>query len=86
MTIAVPEELLQALEARIRQAVADALAEERRDISEGFLDVARAASFLSSTEPAIRSLVKRDAIPYHKAPSGRLLFDRFELDAWVRAV
>lgn len=31
------------------------------------------------------SLVKRNAIPYHKAPNGRLLFDRRELDMWVRS-
>jgi excisionase family DNA binding protein len=51
----------------------------------GFLDVDGAAGYLSSTATAIRSLVKRNAIPYHKAPNGRLLFDRDELEAWVRS-
>jgi hypothetical protein len=50
----------------------------------GFLDVAKAVSFLSSRAPAIRGLVMRKAIPYHRAPSGRLLFDRRELESWVR--
>jgi hypothetical protein len=86
ITITVPDELLRGLDARLRQAVSDALAAERRAASEGFLDVVKAASFLSSTSPAIRSLVKRGAIPYHKAPSGRLLFDPRELEAWVRGV
>jgi hypothetical protein len=34
---------------------------------------------------AIRSLVQRGEIPVHKAPNGRLLFDRDELEQWVRS-
>lgn len=84
ITITVPEALLQELETRMRKAVADAVESQNLAFSEGFLDVAGAASYLSSSPSAVRSLVKRNAIPYHKAPTGRLLFDRRELEAWVR--
>jgi hypothetical protein len=50
-----------------------------------WLDVNAAAIHLGATTPeAVRALVKRRQIPFHKAPNGRLLFDRHELDAWVR--
>jgi hypothetical protein len=84
ITVSLPEELVRRLEDSIRQAVVDALADEQPVSSEGFLDVAGAAAFLRSTTSAIRSLVKRNAIPFHRAPNGRLLFDRGELEAWVR--
>ena len=71
------EELADALSAR--------LANNTVARPEGFLDVAGAATFLASTPSAIRSLVQRDAVPYHKAPNGRLLFDRVELERWVRS-
>jgi len=48
-----------------------------------FLDVKGAADYLSSTPSAVRSLVKRCAIPVHRDPRGRLLFDRDELREWV---
>jgi excisionase family DNA binding protein len=51
----------------------------------GFLDVNGAAEYLSSTPGAIRQLVNRGAIPVHRAPTGRLLFDRDELRAWVES-
>lgn len=52
-------------------------------LPEDFLDVDGAAALLASTPSAIRSLVKRDAIPHYKAPNGRLLFDRDHLRQWV---
>ncbi|HET8893019.1 MAG TPA: helix-turn-helix domain-containing protein [Gaiellaceae bacterium] len=51
---------------------------------EGWLDAKRAAGHLSLSEEAVRALVKRREIPFAKAPNGRLLFDRAELDLWVR--
>ena len=62
----------------------DALASAREAAAEGFVDVAGAAAYLTSTPTAIRALVKRREIPFHKAPNGRLLFDRSELEVWVR--
>jgi excisionase family DNA binding protein len=50
----------------------------------GYLDVERAAEYLSTTPAAVRALVRRRQVPHHRTPNGRLLFDRRELDAWVR--
>jgi excisionase family DNA binding protein len=71
------EQLAEAIAARLTATVTPAPPNT-------LLDVDGAASYLASTPTAIRSLVKRDAIPYYKTPAGRLLFDREELDAWVR--
>lgn len=80
LRLVLPPDLLNALTETVRRAVEGALAEPH-----GFIDVAGAASFLSSTPDAVRALVKRNAVPFHRAPNGRLLFDRQELGAWVRS-
>ncbi len=81
--VPIPSELLELLHALVATAVRDELSHlSLRD--DGFLDVKGAAAYISSTPQAIRSLVKRNDIPYHKAPNGRLLFDRDELDHWAR--
>ena len=49
-----------------------------------WLNVAGAADHLQTTEDGIRALVKRKRIPHHRGAAGRLLFDRAQLDAWVR--
>jgi excisionase family DNA binding protein len=49
-----------------------------------WLTVAGAAMYLATTEDAIRGHVKRTQIPCHRGAAGRILFDRSELDAWVR--
>jgi Helix-turn-helix domain len=85
LTFTVPEELLRGFEDRVRRAVADALQAEEQRLSRGFLNVDGAAAYLTFTPVAVRSLVKRQAIPYHKTANGRLLFDRRELEAWVRS-
>ena len=82
--IPVPEELVEGLKQAVREAVAAELSEHLSAQAVGFLDVDGAAAYLSTTACAIRALVKRDAIPYHKAPNGRILFDRAELRSWVR--
>jgi excisionase family DNA binding protein len=56
--------------------------QESRD--EGFLDVAGAAQYLSTTAKAIYALVERQKLPHNRA-GGRLLFDRAELRAWVES-
>ena len=59
--------------------VADLLRERRAD---GFLDVAGAAEYLSTTRKSVYHLVECGRLPHHRA-GGRLLFDRSELRAWV---
>jgi excisionase family DNA binding protein len=49
-----------------------------------WLDVSGAADYLATSTDAIYALVKRRQIPFHKAPNGRLMFDRGELDGWAR--
>jgi excisionase family DNA binding protein len=62
-----------------------ALLEERfGEKPAGWLNVAGAADHLRTTEDGIRALVKRKRIPHHRGAAGRILFDRAELDAWVR--
>jgi Helix-turn-helix domain len=70
----------------IRIIVRDELARalEGQSAPSGYLDVARTADFLSTTQPAIRAMVKRREIPVLRTPNGRLLFERAELDAWAR--
>jgi excisionase family DNA binding protein len=69
---------------RIAGSVA-ALLEERFGAQPArWLTVAGAADHLRTTEDGIRALVKRRRIPHHRGAAGRLLFDRAELDAWVR--
>jgi excisionase family DNA binding protein len=55
-----------------------------RGPDQGFLNVEGAAHFLACPPSRIYSLVSAKRIPHHRDGS-RLLFDRHELDAWVRA-
>lgn len=71
-----------ALVAVVAAVVRDEL--DKRDTASGFLDVAGAAAFLSTTPKAVRMSVTRHGLPAHKAPNGRLLFDRQELSEWVK--
>jgi Helix-turn-helix domain len=84
LVVAIPHALLDGIRALVSAAVRDELSQLPHQ-ADGFLDVGGAAAYLASTQGAIRSLVKRNAIPYHKAPNGRLLFDRSELNHWARA-
>ena len=70
---------------RLADAIAARMTEMLAPTPIGFLDVDGAAAYVASTPTAIRSLVKRDTIPHYKAPNGRLLFDRTELETWVRS-
>lgn len=49
-----------------------------------WLTVAGAAAYLATSEDAIRGHIKRRQIPCHRGAAGRILFDRAELDDWVR--
>jgi excisionase family DNA binding protein len=48
-----------------------------------WLNVEGAATYLATTEDAIRALVKRRRLPVHRTETGRLLFRPEELDAWI---
>jgi excisionase family DNA binding protein len=84
MTTVVLEGLDEALLGLVREAVKEALAEQQPEQASPWLDVAGAAEHLRTTAAAIRALVKRNAIPFSKTPAGRVLFDRQQLDQWVR--
>jgi Helix-turn-helix domain len=73
---------LDGLDEVVRNAVAEALA-ARESNPVGWLDVEGAATHLATTPAAIRSLAQKRKIPFTKAPNGRLLFNRDELDDWV---
>ena len=48
-----------------------------------YLTVFELAGYIKRSPGAVRALVLRRQIPFRK-PAGRLLFDRTEIDAWVR--
>lgn len=77
LTLALTPEQEDALVQRVVERLREA-----RD--EGFLDVRRAAEYLSTTPKAIYALVERQKLPHHRA-GGRLLFDCRELRAWVES-
>jgi hypothetical protein len=74
------EELLRAL---IREELRTG-PEGLHERPSGFMDTKTAAAFLSTSEQAVRALCKREQLPVHRTPQGRLLFDPAELDAYVR--
>jgi excisionase family DNA binding protein len=75
ISLTLPDELVIAL--------ADEVAKRVQNQPMGWFNVASAARYLDTTEEAIRSLVKRNAIPAHRV-NGRVLFSPAELDTYVR--
>jgi len=75
----ISDEFYETLAQRVASQVADMLGR-----SAEWLTVAQAAVHLQTSEDGIRALIKRKRIPHHRGAAGRLLFDRAELDAWVR--
>jgi hypothetical protein len=75
------EALDQALTDLVRQAVSDALAAQ--EIASGWLDVSRAADYLSMSAKALRHAEARGHVKAHRTPTGRLLFRPSELDEFV---
>jgi len=74
-------ETLNAFAEHVAEIVLGGLRTERE--APAWLGVDGAAEYLQTTPDAIRALVKRKKIPHYK-PNGRILFDRFQLDKWVR--
>jgi hypothetical protein len=74
-----PVDLLDELVSAVRDAIQEEISPR------GWFNVDAAADYLSLTPTALRTLVQRRAVPFHK-PAGRLLFDPHELDNWVRGL
>ena len=51
--------------------------------TERYLTVDQIGNYLKRSPGAIRNLVLRRKIPFRK-PGGRLLFDREEIDNWIK--
>jgi excisionase family DNA binding protein len=79
-----PEEIFEALEARISERVTSLVVERVRAEStpKEWLTTADAASYLACSPGRIRNLVSGGRIPSYKE-GGRRLFRRSELDDWV---
>jgi excisionase family DNA binding protein len=77
--VTIPDDFYRAVAERVSTLVLESLPQ-----STEWLTVAGAAAYLATTEDAIRGHVKRGQIPCHRGAAGRILFDRAELDAWVR--
>jgi excisionase family DNA binding protein len=69
---------------RIATRTAELLADTMATGIERWLDVPGAADHVALTPDAIRALVKRGQIPFHRTENGRLRFSVTELDHWVR--
>jgi len=48
-----------------------------------YLTVQELSIYLKRSPGAVRNLVLRRTVPYRK-PAGRLLFDRDEIDLWIK--
>jgi excisionase family DNA binding protein len=77
--VTISDDLCRAVAERVSCLVLDGLPQ-----ATDWLTVADAAAYLKTSEDAIRGHVKRSRIPFHRGAAGRILFDRAELDAWVR--
>ena len=61
------------------------VAEELGSRRVGWFDVKAASVYTSLSEEAIRNLVKRNSVPHHRTPNGRIVFKPSELDSWIAA-
>jgi excisionase family DNA binding protein len=80
MQIEVPDELLNELAARIAARI-----DMPREPESPWAQLETAATYMDTSVEALRSAVKRGAIPSHRNGNGRIVFNRAELDAWMSA-
>jgi excisionase family DNA binding protein len=80
-SFSLPPDAIEAIASRAAEIV---LESEASADGGGYIDAAGAAAFLSCPISRIYSLVSAGRIPHHRDGS-RLLFDRCELRAYVRA-
>ena len=81
-TASFSEEFIEGFADRLAQLIADEV--RSPTIGACWMDVDTVADHLCTTPNSIRGMVKRRQIPVHRLPTGRLLFDRAEIDQWVR--
>ena len=84
LTLAVPEELLNALAERVARQVTSRL--ETPAVASPWLDVEAALEYLPFSRDQLYKLTAAKAIPFRKKRDGQgLLFHRGELDRWLEA-
>ena len=75
---------LDGFEDEVRRVVRDELTRALEGFaSPAYLNVKSAASFLDTTQAAVRAMVKRGELPVHRTPNGRVLFSPTALTAWA---
>lgn len=52
-------------------------------MNDSYLNVLEVSQFLRRSPGAVRNLVLRRKIPFHK-PGGRLLFSKVEIEKWIQ--
>jgi excisionase family DNA binding protein len=75
------DDLVTVLAERVAPLIA--AASPPADPASPWMNIKTAATYLDTTEQALRARVKRGEIPVHRR-DGRLYFNRHELDQWVR--
>lgn len=78
----VPEELLAALEERVRRIVRQEL--ERAETRSPWLDAVGVAEYASMTEDAVRSATKRGQLRSYRSSTGRVRYRVEDVDAFLR--
>ena len=82
LTLAVPEDILDALAERIARRVAGRL--EQPSTASPWLDVEAALEYLPFSRDQLYKLTSAKAIPFRKKRDGQgLLFHRGELERWL---
>jgi excisionase family DNA binding protein len=75
--ITIPAELVEMLAEQLEERIRASGRQAR------WLTVSQAVDHLGLSSNSIRALIKRKRIPHYRV-EGRILFDRGELDQWVR--
>lgn len=73
----------EGLQALVYESVRRALAEQVESPSPGWLTAAEAATAIGTTVDGVYKLTQRTDIP-HSRIGKKLMFDRRELDEWIR--
>ena len=82
LAFTIPEELLAALEERVRRIMREEI--ERAGTRTPWLDVAGAAEYASMSEEAIRSASKRGQLRSFRSSTGRVRYRVEDVDAFLR--
>lgn len=82
--VELPEELVMALEERLRLIVRQELEEARGDTGSPWMDAAGVAVYAVMSEDAIRSATKRGQLKSYRSETGRVRYRREDVDAFLR--